>query len=449
AMADQDRIRTVLEGIVGPENLLASGEADSYRVDGQSPRFVLFPDAAEQISEIVRLASEENFAILPRGGGTKMHVGNKPKRADLIVSLSRLNQVLEHEPSDLTVTAEAGVILNDLQRLLQEHNQSLPLDPPFSSSATLGGIIATNSSGPKRLAYGTARDLVIGIRVVNADGKITKAGGKVVKNVTGYDLNKLYVGSFGTLGIFVTFTFKLRPLPQEARTFLALFPSWSSALELAQKILKVRLIPTALEIVNPSALESLSDLSGMKFQKNLFGVIVRFEEVKAAVEREISQTASLCQQLSPSASLLVEGKEQESLWEAIRTLPYSFQKDDERAAVCKTSLLPSKVGELFRLEEDFKKGKTTLSTVAHYGNGIVYTTMIPENRHELPPLLSHWREEIEKLGGATVIEVISPLLKGEVNVWGNPRSDFPMMKRIKEALDPKGILNPGRFVGGI
>src|SRR4051812_47178313 len=179
-------------------------------------------DVAE-VSQVVREANESNQVVIPRGGGTRMGLGFPPTAADVLLHTTNLDRVVDYEPADLTLTIEAGATLEEVQELLRPEGQFLALDPPLASQSTLGGIIASNASGPLRLAYGSARDLVIGTRVVNADGISTKAGGRVVKNVAGYDLNKLYIGSLGTVGIVVELSFKLWPLPHAEATLLASF----------------------------------------------------------------------------------------------------------------------------------------------------------------------------------------------------------------------------------
>src|SRR5438552_4761210 len=221
------------------------------------PQVVAFPDTAEQIAEIVRLAAEHRWAVIPRGGGTQMGMGGTPRAADVVVCTTAMNRVLEYEPADLVVTVQAGVRLAELQRQLAEHGQLLALDPPLPEQATIGGIIAANSNGPLRLRYGTCRDMLLGIKVVNADSSITKGGGKVVKNVTGYDMCKLYTGSLGSLGIIVEASFKLTPLPKQESTMVASFDALDEAFAAARAIYKSTPPVLACELISPAAARSL------------------------------------------------------------------------------------------------------------------------------------------------------------------------------------------------
>ena len=206
-----------------------TGRHAPYAVDGVIPTVVVSPGTVEEVSAVLAACSKADAAVVPWGGGAHMGLGGVPKKVDVVLALGRMNQVIDHEPGDMTSTVQAGMTLSHFQSHLGRHGQFLSLDPPGGSRATIGGILAANASGPRRLRYGTARDLLIGLRVVHADGTVTKGGAKVVKNVTGYDMNKLYVGSLGTLGVIVEATFRLYPIPPVERTWVASFPAAAKA----------------------------------------------------------------------------------------------------------------------------------------------------------------------------------------------------------------------------
>src|SRR5581483_8682706 len=191
-----------------------------YTIDGVLPRLMVTPPTINDLAQVIALANEHNLTVAARGGGSSMNLGGLPDRIDVLIETNKLTALLEHESPDLTCHVEAGITLADLQARLAAKGQRLALDPPNAQQATIGGLLASNASGPKRLRYGAARDLVIGLRVVQANGEIASSGGRVVKNVAGYDLNKLYIGSLGTLGIIVEANFKLHPLPAAERTLL-------------------------------------------------------------------------------------------------------------------------------------------------------------------------------------------------------------------------------------
>src|ERR671911_528730 len=222
-----------LQKIVGEEHVRQAFDADA--VDGVEPSLVVEPATIEETSEVMKLASREGLAVSPRGGGTKTGLGNPPRQVDLILSTARMDEIIEHVPGDQIVRAQAGLKLQDLQESLAESDQLLGIDPP-EEGGTVGGIVAANASGPRRLRYGTVRDLIIGIKVVLADGTVAKAGGKVVKNVAGYDLSKLFTGSLGTLGVIAECNFRLHPRDEEAASLGPLNPPGTADDEVAIKI---------------------------------------------------------------------------------------------------------------------------------------------------------------------------------------------------------------------
>src|SRR6266852_8165114 len=206
------------------------GELRNYAVDGLLPRLVVIPDSVEQVAQIVALTNQQGLKLLTRGGGSRINLGGIPEQIDILLETTKLTRLLEHEAPDLTCHVEAGITLAELQTKLATKGQRLALDPPNAQQATIGGILASNASGPKRLRYGTARDLVIGLHVVQASGEVARSGGSVIKNVAGYDLNKLYIGSLGTLGIIVEANFKLQPLPINERTLILTFSNAEDAI---------------------------------------------------------------------------------------------------------------------------------------------------------------------------------------------------------------------------
>ena len=236
-----------LQNIVGAEHAREATEQDA--VDGVEPAFVAEPGSIEETSELLKFASGEGLAVAPRGGGTKTHLGNPPNALDLVLSMVRMDEVIEHVPGDQVVRVQAGIKLQDLQDQLAGSDQMLGVDPPErAAGATIGGVVASNSYGPRRYRYGTVRDLIIGTTVVLADGTVAKAGGKVVKNVAGYDLAKLFTGSLGTLGVIATCNFRLHPQPEAARTVAVELADTAAAQGAAQAIMHSQLVASAVEL---------------------------------------------------------------------------------------------------------------------------------------------------------------------------------------------------------
>src|SRR6266851_3044750 len=255
-------------------------------IDGIASTPRVTPASREEMAEALRLADSRGEAVAPVGGGTQLDLGMPPTRLDLVIETTRLNKVVEYEPADLTVTVEAGLPFADLQKQLAEQGQFLALDPPAAASATIGGVIATNVSGPLRFAYGTARDLVIGTRVANPDGTLTRAGGRVVKNVAGYDLNKLYVGSLGTLSIIVELSFKLAPIPPAAESVVGQFADVDTARRVGNAVVHSPLSPLAIELLGPGAAEA----AGLP-RANL--LVFRLGGYPQAVERQVRDLSAL------------------------------------------------------------------------------------------------------------------------------------------------------------
>src|SRR5438093_5697184 len=238
-------LRHKFMAIVGNENVHAATAADA--VAGVQPKLVIEPGAERELAEILRLSNEAGLAVIPRGNGTKLGWGNPPTRADLILSTTRLNEIIEHAWADLTVTVEAGCTIQRLQETLAQHGQRLALDPLWPEKATIGGVLSANDSGALRLRFGALRDLIIGATIALADGTLASSGGKVVKNVAGYDLPKLLTGALGTLGVITRAIFRLHPLPHNVQSFTIAARDLDDANRLMLAVQSSRLVQTGLQ----------------------------------------------------------------------------------------------------------------------------------------------------------------------------------------------------------
>ena len=276
-----------LRAVVGATNVLGTVELAPYVVEGRTPEAALVPGSVDEVRAVVEIAAGAGIPIVPWGGGTAAAVGTPTPQPGIVLDLKRLGQLVEHEPGDLTATVEAGMTMAALQSALRARGQWLSLDPPDPEQATIGGVIAANASGPRRHLYGTARDLLIGVTVVTGDGVVVRGGGKVVKNVAGYDLPKLFVGSHGTLGVIVSVTVKLRPLPDDERLVAVVFDRLKDAGAAARAVVASDLIPNALEILDAEAARALGLQSAEGSGRCT--LVVGFDGVREQVEWQCSE----------------------------------------------------------------------------------------------------------------------------------------------------------------
>jgi glycolate oxidase FAD binding subunit len=408
--------------IVGIEHIRPASPDDA--VSGAQPQLVVEPGTEQELANVLKLANDAGLAILPRGGGTKLAWGNPPQRADIVLCTARLNAVLEHAWSDLTVTVEAGCTIKQLRETLAEHGQRLALDALWPSRATVGGILSTNDSGALRLRFGSLRDLVIGVTLALPDGTLAKSGGKVVKNVAGYDLPKLATGALGTLGVITRATFRLHPLPKESRTISCLARDPHEAQRLILAIQNSKLAHSALQV---RFVESMQPQIDALFEATQAGLTAQIEQLKAI--------------LAPSA-MVDPGP---AVWNARQEL-YSAAKDNESgAALAKISILPSQIAKAFE----------KLSSVAANQarcNAVIQATGIGSVHLEAPPTtladaLRTLRTKLEAMDGSMMI-AHRPSAMPALDAWGDPGDAIPLMRAIKQQFDPKSTLNPGRFVGG-
>ncbi len=443
-MANSNQLHENLVQIVGEAGLLPDDELSRYAIDDIGPQAVVLPRSTHEIQEVLGYAADSELSVIPAGSGTKLGVGNPPDKVDLILSTSRLDQVLEYEPADLTVTVEAGIRLAVLQAKLAEHGQYLPLDPPYADRCTIGGITATNASGPSRLRYGGARDRVLGIRIVQSNGTVVKSGGKVVKNVAGYDLNKLYLGSFGTLGVITEVSLKLQPLPEIERTVLLTFTDVGETVNVASEISGSQLLPTFLNLfVNGTPLTDSPEPC----------LLVGLDGPPETVEWQIDSVKTIAQQNGATGVEIFEGQRQQELQRAMRASP------EGRAAtpivVCRANLRMTDVGAFINTALEVNQSASwRVRATGLMGNGVVYLVFSDFPNGDVPVehtanTVANLREAAAKVGGNLIVEFAPTALKRQIDVWGPVGRSSELMKSIKTKLDPIGLLNIGRFVGGI
>ena len=429
-----------------------------YTVDGVPPALAVWPADSEQVAEVMCLADAHHATICPRGGGNHLALGARPQRVDILLGLHRLNTRLAYEPADMTVTAQAGMRLADLQATLGKQGQFLALDPPAATTTTLGGMIAANASGPRRLLYGTARDLVLGMSVITIDGKRTKSGASVVKNVTGYDLNKLYIGSMGTLAVIVELTCKVHPLPSGERTVVVGFSHDDDMLPLLQALLQVPLRLSSVEMLNAAAATFLMQQAGLPAIDAPYILLARVEGEAEVAERQTQRLVRKLHALPLSGTLSVTPwnvAEQRHFWRALEEFPITAHAAAPQGVMSKVSLQMSELPVFFRtMQTAATRTDNDWPILAHAANGIVYICIPPAEAADREPTemlqrLHALDDCVAQLKGRRVIERAPADIKRQCDVWGTPGDDFALMRAIKTMFDPHNRLNPGRFLGGL
>jgi len=369
------------------------------------------------MAELLRQANEAGQSVTLGGAYTKAGMAGAPVVADVNLSSSAMKRILQYEPRDLTISVEAGVKYSELKPLLAQEQQMLPLDPPFSAEATMGGIVAANTCGPRRRLYGTARDMVIGMSFATLEGKIVKSGGMVVKNVAGLDMSKLLIGSFGTLAAITSINFKLAPLPESSLTFVLTSTDCKTAFEKRDQILRSVLQPSAIDVANPEASARLG-----LYQWSLLVRAAGSSTVLARYRRELADFEAL------------DGEKERKLWSRIEDFTADYIQGGEQAAVVKLS---TTLGYL-------KDAMQALSSpaIARAGNGICYAYF------DTCAKATGWANE-HKEHARSVIEFAPKEAKAKLDLWPGQVSDFEVMRNLKAMFDPKNLLNKGRFYGRI
>jgi len=476
-----DVILRELEEGLGADNLMAeSSELSAYSVGSVSPGAVVFPGTIEEVAHIVKVAAENNLAIVVRGGGTKMGLGRDPERMDILLCTSRLGKVTDMDTANLTVTAQAGMRFADIQGALageenrcyllvspngreqdevcfeREHGGCfVPLDPPFPDMATLGGIVAANSSGPRRLLYGTVRDMLLGVRFVNAEGKIIGVGGKTVKNVSGYDVSRLIIGSMGTLGVLCEMTLRLLPLPETAATTVMGFRSLDDAFSLVDAIMASQLTPAAIELFGKKTGVRLTpQLQEIGGGDGCF-VAVLAEGASEVVERIGADTLDMGARAGSLESVILKGDDHLSFWHDYYQLGRSDHGNGPKEIVVRVSCPISRLKELLgkAMNESAALGLAS-DIFAHAGSGVGRIIIREKEEGDgFKERVLKWMGRLLELcisiSGNLVVEGAAYPWKGELPIWGISRPEHDLVERIKQGMDPARIFSPGRYVGGV
>jgi glycolate oxidase FAD binding subunit len=410
-----------------PAAVRAGTSADA--ILGVAPKEVFSPATIEEAAAVLEEKARAGACVGFVGGGTALGLGRPPRRLDAVLRTEHLTRIVEHAPSDQIIVVEAGITLAELQRAVGAHRQRLALDPPLPERRTIGGLLATNGFGARRTRYGSLRDLIIGVSLVRADGVPAKGGGKVVKNVAGFDLPKMMVGSLGTLGLVATVTFRLHPLPDSDITLVARARTARGVRELASAMRGAQLEPAAVAAL---------------LQGERFDVAIRFEGFPAGVAEQRDRLRQLVGQEPGSACDILSEAEARALWErhdALRTAGPLRAK----LAFLPAALEALAEGPLANLMGAL--GEPSLVLYPTLGLGFV--AGIPEDPVLVAREAESVRGSLAGTGGSLVLEEAPHDVRAHADPWGPPPASFELMRALKARLDPEGRLNPGRFVGGI
>lgn len=431
-------VQSNFRAVLSAEQVRPASPADA--VCGVQPQLLLEPATEGQLAAALRLADESKLAVIPSGGGSKLGWGNAPWRADLMLSTARLNRILEHAWADLTVTVEAGLTIEALQQTLAEHGQRLALDPLWPEKATVGGVLSTNDSGALRLRFGALRDLIIGVTIALPDGTLASSGGKVVKNVAGYDLPKLVTGALGTLGVITRAVFRLHPLPHHRRSFTISVSNPEEAQKTVLALQDSRLAHVALQ--SRFSAEASPEID------------ILFEGTEAGLDAQAAELGALCRSRGSSIAQVhrepprgTNAKEglARGAWN-VREELWSFSNPAE-SAIAKISVLPTDLARLIELVRLVAASSRLAWKSVMYAPGLGWLRVEGSADH-LPGALGALRAEVEKARGSLAV-LHRPASGHAFDAWGSPGDSLPLMKAVKSRLDPSGTLNPGRFVGGI
>ena len=405
-------------------------------ITGVQPRVVVRPDEVEQVATLLRLAATHGWAVAPRGGGTLLDLGNPPARLDIVLDMTALDRVLDYQPDDMTVTAQAGATLASVSRALAERNQVLPLDAPLPARATVGGALAADVTGPRRLRFGTARDVVIGMQFATPRDGLARSGGKVVKNVAGYDLAKLHIGGLGTAGVITEATFKLQPAPAAQASLVADFPRYEQALAAARAVLRSQIFPAALEVWNnpPSGPHPASWL-----------LMALVQGVREAVSRAAAEVNAICEAAGSAGAGQQTDDEARRGHDLCRDLGRTA--GTEAVLILRASTLPSEV-EQVTLPLLAETNRTTRIIVRPATGSVLalWEKIAPER---IAPFVRSLRSQLSAIGGTLTVERAPLGSLAGIDAWGLEGGDLALMRRLKEVYDPDRVLNPGRFVAGL
>ncbi|NJL89747.1 MAG: FAD-binding oxidoreductase [Coleofasciculaceae cyanobacterium SM2_1_6] len=423
-----------LQQLTNPTNIQDWQPAIAWGLRHTEPKEtipMITPDTGQEMGEVMKFAQAHNLKILPTGQGTKLHWGGLLGEVDLVVSTQKLNQVVDHAVGDMTVTIEAGIDLAELQTILGKEQQFLPLGPNLAG--TVGGTIATAMTGSWRQRYGGVRDLLLGISFLRADGELAKAGGRVVKNVAGYDLMKLFTGSYGTLGVITQATFRVYPLPETSTTLLCT-GDLAGITATAQTFLNSALTPTSCDLLSPKLTQELGG------EKSL-GLLVRFQSILPSIQEQSTRLTELATAHSLKVMTFADTSES-SLWQDLTN--QIFPHTQIPTLTCKIGILPTAAPQLLQSLHNLDNSSLGL---IHAGSGVGWLHL--DQAVISPEILQKIRHQCQDSQGYLSLLAAPTDYKKQLDVWGYHGNALEIMEKLKQQFDPQAVLSPQRFVGNL
>ncbi len=427
---------------------LEGNEATEFAVDGKIPGVVACPTSPQEISEAMSVAAEYGLSVSPLGGRTRTSLGNAPESLDLAIDMTGVDLVLAHNAADLTATVEAGITVSRFQEILAEHGQFLAIDPPLPDRATIGGTLAVGWSGPATWQNWSPRDIVIGMRTVQADGAITKTGGQVVKNVSGYDMARMHIGAMGTLGIIAEVSFKLTPLPAQQATVMGMFDSDESCLEAALSVFGSSLTPLAISTLHggerPSGADGMGDARP--------SLMVRLGGRAKSVQRQTDDISSIVKSHSAISNTVIDGVDASMMWKRIGD--FGWTEETKPVAGIRASVRPSDIPRIIQYMQDMEDSPALAwRATTQTAQGVVDIHWLniegEYSADHVSTTISRIMQAVRRIGGTAVVTHAPAPIKESLDVWGETTSAFDTMRNLKQQYDPHRLLNPGRFMGGI
>ena len=449
-----------LAEIVGAANVASDfAQLATYEIDRKLPAAAVRPATSEEVAEIVKFAASEKLALVPTGARTKLGIGYAPSRYDLALDMTRLNKLIAYDPGDLTLSVEAGVPLAKLAQVLAEHRQFLPLPVPFANRTTIGGLVASGVDSPLRQFYGTARDFLLGMEFVTGEGVAAKSGGRVVKNVTGYDIHKLMIGALGTLGVITRVNFKTFPMPLATRGFIARFPTAENALQMRQRIAQSALTPLSMEILSPRVAELFSSDAATRYERapmpadvlsnTEWALSTGYAGNEQVLERYAKDLQRMAQESGATGVTILTENLPPAWARKCEFIPIALASSPATTIV-KISVLPMRMNEALAAAQKAAETNHLRWAAMARGLGIIYFAILPsdhteEHRQRVASAASAAQEACAKLAGHATIPWAPAEWKTKLQIWSPAYPDAAQMQKLKSVFDPQKILSPGRF----